>query len=179
MLPLAVNALPTPALPAPSVEQSPQTVPLSTTSDSARQQLPIAVSSSGAPAAYSPDTLQSRRAAEERRMLWYKPALPETGVTDTADDADAPQAQPKLPASAALIPNFFTPQSIRLTQSLVSQYTAQFMAQETPDDTLKQPEWKTTLGARKPSLGQAQGTAAYGMAIARNQSKKPDTDTAL
>lgn len=179
MFPLAVNTLPAASAPAPSVEQSPQTVPSSVQQDNAttaRQQLPIAVSSTGAPAAFSPDNLQSRQASEERRLLWHKPRAGETAPTATTpDDAEAPPARP---APVSPIPNFFNPQPIKLGTLLVSQFTAQYIAQEEPAPT-NLPQWKTSLPPRKLGVGQAQGAAAYGIAVARVQSKQPATDTTL
>lgn len=69
MLPLMANVQPVGAPQAPNVVSAhAQSMPFSVQTDAAaaaRQQLPMAVSALGAPAAYHPDTLQSRQAKTE------------------------------------------------------------------------------------------------------------------
>ncbi len=179
MLPLVTNVLPNPVPPPPGVTTPEKATPSSVQSDAAaaaRQQLPIAVSSTGAPAAFSPDTLQSRQAQLERRLSLYVPAI---RVSAEAGGAEGAEAAPEQAAHAPARPHpsFFNSQLIKLNLPLSSEFNAQFYAGDIK--VTGQPVFKQQVAGKKPGLSQAQGATAYGVAVARNHARPTDTLTEL
>lgn len=179
MLPLAISAMPSVMPPAPSTSSSSGSAPFSVQTDIAalaRQQLPIAVSSTGAPAAFSPDTMQSRQAQSERRNTAITQP-PVQAVEDGSDHAPTQQTQNAAAHADAPEIRFFNLQPNRLGLSFSSQFAAQYIAQDSRPVT--QQEWKHTLPPNKPGVGRAHGAAAYGIAVARNQPVNANADTTL
>jgi hypothetical protein len=169
---------PNPVPPPQSAATPDQATPYSVQSDAAaaaRQQLPIAVSSTGAPVAYWPDTLQSRQAQAERRLSLYVPtARPSAeGGGEGAESAHALLANVTVRTNS----NFLNSQLIKLNLPLSSEFNAQFYAGDIKVEGL--PVFKQQPAGKKPGLSQTHGVAAYLMALTRNRARTTDTLTEL
>ena len=178
MFPLALPSMPGYGPSAANAYTTTQSTPYSVQTDIgalARQQLPIAVVSTAAPAAYSPDTQQSRQAQQEKRT--------QSNVSDNAPVIEDGAANDDVAAlrAAALADTpeirFFNLQPSRLGQAFSTQFAAQYLAQETRGEGSR--EIRFTVTPNRSGLPKARGAEAYTIAVTRNSAQPPVEQVAL
>ncbi len=168
MLPLISNALPTtPAVPSQNAPASASLL-LSSSIDAAaagRQQLPNAVLATGAPVAYFPGTAPQRsgQGVDRTQRIMVPPP--------TGDYIEIEQLPQPAVAARMSVP-------VTLGIPLTTQLTAQFMAQQAVRAAANAPSEETAAATREekpastktrePSLANAKGASAYGIAAARS-----------
>ena len=173
MLPLAIPVGPGFVPSVPSGFSTAQSVQFSVQTDIAalsRQQLPVAVSSTGAPVAYSPDTLPSR--VQQRNVNPFSPQSVDEGEANDSALAAAASAQGDAPDIY-----FFNLRPNRLGLAFSAQFAAQYIAQESRAEGAR--EIKYTLTPARNGLPKARGADAYGIAVQRNDAKPPTEQVAL
>lgn len=170
VLPLISNVLPQPVAPQSSASTANPSALLSTLADSsaaARQQLAVAVSATGASAAYSPYTTPQRQPAVGNKTNAAASAPSDSILPDPEiwQEQAKPAAVPAPPLPPRAQPQINLPQ--------LSQFTAQLMAQQSGEPVHESNEMPLFIRrpqpGKKPGIGEAKGGDAYAIALQRNR----------
>lgn len=191
MLPLITNTLPQGSVSQPATQAASQAAFLSSQGDAAaaaRQQTAVAVTATGALAAYSPNTPQLRQAVPvvrnpamaqpERAGILPDPEFWKVPTREASDMLPVPTPTP-LPTAIKVNVSQETQFSAQAFAQQASAAPAPKQQQEIAESSAPPMRRSTGLPSRKPGIANTQGLDAYAITAQRNATPAPTIEVTL